>query len=250
MQQQGVEIIPINKDFQITVSPSPIYVPENILEIVEGIWQSDTRESGSQLFDGKILCATEVSATGLLACTMPYRFFYAQRQSEIVRDALQIKAVAVSGLIFHHDKLYFGRRSLSVTQYPDFVELVPSGSLDANLSVSNGKADFRRQLVEELTEEIGIDEVSDIEPLFLILDYLENTWDICCRITLLPGVIVSTGRGVNSKEYQEIIAVSLSELTGFLKTNKGYLVLTTQIILQELFSSSLSNATLSSANKE
>ncbi len=237
MRLQNVEIIPIRSDFQVIVSPSLLQPPDKIVREIDAIWQAASEQSDSKLFDGKILCALEISSKALVCSIIPYRFFYAQRQSNMIRNALQIKVVAVSGLIFHHGLLYFGRRSLSITQYPNFIELVPSGSIDADSVVTNGKADFCKQLENELIEELSVKKkaVSSIEPLLLAFDRQENTWDICCRIILKADATKSIDKNFESQEYQEIICVHLTELVNFLKANAKCLLPTTQVILQQVF---------------
>jgi len=237
MQLGDNKILAIKSDFRVIISPSTLCIPDNIMKAIDAIWQQAVEQPGSKLFDGKILCASAVDSTALSCAVMPYRFFYAQRQSNLIREALQIQIVAVSGVILHDQLLYFGRRSLSNTQYPGFIELVPSGSIDADLVVANGIADFRQQLTEELKEELGINcsSVSSIDPLFLIFDHQEQTWDICCQITLLPNVAIGAGNGRRSDEYEEIFSVPLSASANFVKDNSNHLVLTTQAILQQLF---------------
>ncbi len=237
MQLQGVEVIPIQNDFQVIVSSTELSVPVHMIKAIESILQTAIKQPGSKLFDGKILSVTNVSPTALTCSIVPYHFFYAQRQSNIIRDALQIKVAAVSGLILHDQLLYFGRRSLSTTQYPGFIELAPSGSIDPDLVTSNGQSDFRRQLVDELREELGINgsSVSSIDPLFLAFDNQEQTWDICCRITLLPTADINIGNDLSLNEYKEILTIPLSQSADFLKAHSKQMVPTTQVILQKLF---------------
>ncbi len=237
MQLQGVEIIPIHNDFQVIVSSMELSAPDHIIKAIETIWQAAIEQPGSKLFDGKILSVTAVSPTALTCSAVPYRFFYAQRQSNIIREALQIKAVAVSGIILHNQSLYLGRRSQFTTQYPGHIELLPSGSINADLVKPSGMVDFRQQLIEELAEEVGINHafISEIDPLFLVFDVEEQTWDICCRITLSSNFSIGSENGLRTNEYDEIFSVPLSQSTNFVKTNAKCLVPTTQIIMQKLF---------------
>lgn len=228
----SVEILPITKEFQVQASSSGFNPSDAVVNKAGAIWNSVLENQGSKLFDGLILCATTVNPAVVTCTAVPYRFFFAQRQSKELRDILQLRPVAVSGITMHGPLIYFGRRSSTVTQYPQLIELVPSGSLNASCIV-NGLADFRLQLKEELLEELGFDRfsISDIDPLFLTFDYKELTYDVYCRIVLKSNAKIA-GASTSVCEYEEIFSLDLSEITHLISAESERLVPSTLAVLK------------------
>ena len=66
--------------------------------------------------------------------------------------------------------MVFAKRAESITEYPGFLELVPSGSIDKECADTNGVVDYKFKLLSEFVEETGLSKeyvkkISDL-PLF------------------------------------------------------------------------------------
>jgi len=178
------------QDFRITVVERELDL--TFQKQVEAIWENQG------LFDGKILSALEVSDDGMVASFVPYSYFFAAERDAALKEALGIQAVAVTGMTRNDaGRWLLGQRSNDVTQYPLCWELAPSGGLD-EASVKEGIVDFRGQLLRELHEETGIDQVESISPKFLVQDQLCNMWELCL------DVVVGGEPQCQSDEYQKL----------------------------------------------
>jgi hypothetical protein len=129
----------------------------------------------------------------------------------------------VSGLVVTRDGGWlFGRRGTQVTQYPGYLESVPSGTLDERAlagrpAATGTELDPVVCLLAELAEEAGIDEaaVTEVQPLGVFLDVDENTVDLGYLLRLRVSVSdlgSVLGRGSSPLEYEELQAFSESEV--------------------------------------
>ncbi len=200
------------------------------MQVVDGIWKEAADRSQGKLFDGMVTCLSSIEPGKLYVQPVPYRLFYAQRQSAKLRAALDLKALAVSGIIRCHGAVLFGKRSPTVTQYPGYWELVPSGALDAGKPGAEGCLDYKQQILDELKEECAVEpaDVVCVSPLALILDVGEATYDICCQIELKK----SPPDSISNDEYTQIESISDRQLSRFYAEHSGALVPTSAAILK------------------
>lgn len=135
-----------------------------------------------KLFDGDTLCIKEVRSNSLICTIVPYRFVFALTAKPILRSCLDLTIVAVSGITFLQDQVFWGERSEHVTQYPKHKELIPSGSI----TVEESPINFVEQLLSELSEESNIraTDVVDTQPFLLVMDSKNRVIDVCCKILL------------------------------------------------------------------
>lgn len=228
--EKALQVIPIDKTWRVTIGDTGLFQDNTINNLVDGLWQK-AQVKNPHLHDDTICCLTAIGNKTIQACGIPYRYYYAQRLSKDLENKLAIKPLCVSGLLMLDNKIIFGRRSMTVTQYKDYWELVPSGSISQKYFANKRLIDYKAQLIEELEEEIGFScSATELEPFALIYDAGESTYDICCQINLKSQA--SKNLNLINKEYVELKSVPISELQNFLLANEHKLIPTSKAILE------------------
>lgn len=174
---------------------------------VAQIWRDADPSRG--LTDKEILCVTSFGQT-IEVRTTPYRYFYAQS----VRPQLfshPLTALAVSGILSCESRLLIGRRADWVSQDPGVLELVPSGSVDAELA-----SDVPKQLDREAAEELGVGEnaIFGHRVLGAIEDDDSHVIDLVIQASLQCSLaeLVEAHSRLEQPEYSALKAVTSQEL--------------------------------------
>lgn len=152
-------------------------------------WQAALRALPS-LHDGAIVVADALERDGqgglvVRAGLCRYRHFVAQRGGL----PLGLRGLGVTALTVVHHRgaalLCLGKRSQAVTQYPGCWELLPSGSVPRARIGAGGVVDLQGQLLEELTEELGVPPAgARLSPLAVVEDLAEHVVDAAYRLDL------------------------------------------------------------------
>ncbi|MBF0540386.1 MAG: hypothetical protein HQK91_02910 [Nitrospirae bacterium] len=138
--------------------------------------------------------------------------------------------IAVSGIILFEEQgtIYtiMARRSENVTQYVNFLELVPSGNIDKLFLNSDGTIDYKEQLKKEFSEETSLSSnvIEDIRSFAFVNETEMSVYDICSKI-----YINCTSKDIklsmeDSMEYYKPIIIKLSELKQFAEVNRQMIV--------------------------
>jgi hypothetical protein len=168
----------------------PSLVPA-VADLVAIEWDAErVRRPG--LHNGVLMSAVQATPGNLVVRQAEYRCFLAQRRRPDLRSVLQVRPVAVSGLVRTADgRWLFGRRGAEVTQYPQHVEAVPSGALDERALAGRAprpglELDPVPCLLAELAEEAGVaaTAIRSLKPLVVLLDVEEDTFDLVYLVDL------------------------------------------------------------------
>jgi hypothetical protein len=148
-----------------------------------------------RLFDSRILVCRGIESSGdtvEITCRVaPYRYYFGQRKGGL---ALGLLPVAVSGALRIDDPQgpawLLARRGPNVTQYPDYLELVPSGGLEAEDVDAEGYADYRARLMNELQSETGLSPsiIDEVDDLGVITDRVDPVVNILCLMIVRSSV--------------------------------------------------------------
>ncbi|MCD6460115.1 hypothetical protein J7L67_05560, partial [bacterium] len=155
---------------------------------IEYLWNADPLVNDGTVFDGNILMLKEIDQVSLkeinIVCNFTgYKNFYISRKYKNI--PCDIQPIGVSGIVLFKDanaKLYtlIGKRSVSVSNYPGYYELLPSGNVDDTyLNDDAGSIDYEKNLITEFQEESGLypSIIKKISPIGLIHDRKENYYD-------------------------------------------------------------------------
>ncbi len=155
---------------------------EKFSEKIDIFWNQEKRKKN--LTNGSLLNFSSLSQVGdsleIKAYFVEYKHFLFQRN---MGENLLINPIGVSGIALqnkgHKGHFLVGRRSNSVTQYPEHYEFIPSGSIEVDAQ-KNGMVDYKKQLIKELKEESGLTEknIKSVHELCLIYDKLDRVYDI------------------------------------------------------------------------
>lgn len=140
------------------------------------------------LFDGPILSLVRLDGTDMVLARACYRHLMAARQDPEIRDALQLRPLAVSGILRCADGIVFGRRADDVTQGGGLWELVPSGGVEA--PSTDIAPDLAAAIMQEVHEELGLNaaEVTVMPPVGLVQDEHSGVVDVVMPLhTRLDG---------------------------------------------------------------
>jgi len=208
-------------------------------EAIEEIWKIAQKEKGGKLFNGTLPNFIRVDKklgreTEITCHFVEYKSFLSQRKQPALK--LGIKPIGVSGIIILEENgnkyVVFAKRGSDTTEYPGFLELAPSGSIDKECADLNGIVDYQSKLLSEFEEETGLSKkrVKDISGFALVLDVDHNVYDICCEIILLEKR-QSVAAEFVSKEYKPPVFVDMKDLNSFIKTNSSSIVPTSMALI-------------------
>lgn len=205
---------------------------------VDDIWERALRQR--KLFNGKLLGFLGLRRNGaameVIAHPTEYKYFFAKSQRPTL--GFSIYPIAVSGItvLSRESQTYalFAERGKEVSEYPGWLELVPSGSLDGSFIDQDGLVDFRAQLLTELTEETGLaaEDVKKVSGAALVLDTRDSVYDICCKIVVDGEKSAAFEQLRPSAEYRNPIWVSTGQLKDFAAKHAGRIVPASMAIIE------------------
>jgi hypothetical protein len=123
---------------------------------VDDVWQAETAKA-PHLFDGPLFSIVAIEPDRILGRITSYRYLVGQRRDPRLRSALDVRPLGVTGILSCPDGIVFAQRALAVELDAGRWELAPSGSVDGAFRADDGAVDVRLQLLDELTDEIGLD---------------------------------------------------------------------------------------------
>ncbi len=160
-------------------------------EAVDRAWEAACAER--PLTNGRLLHIGTVEEPrpghiALVGSIVQYRHYTAPRGG--VALPAPTRPGGVSGRRGTRDGLVLlGRRADTVTQYPGWLELVPSGGVDSHALGADGAVDLAGCLLAELQEETGTPpaEVRELRPLGLVHDLTDDVYDAIFALHVSTG---------------------------------------------------------------
>ena len=231
--ENGMIITTVINEFQVRLTDKEIRTSPEIYQLIDDVW-TDACKYQRHLFDGASLCCTAINAQEIVCAIVPYRFLFAQNRDQRVRTELNLVSLAVSGVLQVQEHLIYGRRSANVTDYPQALELVPSGSVDS-ANCEGTHVNYKQQLLTELKEEIGyyLQETSLVSPFLLVIDEQNAVCDICCNINLKETVTVEdVTKNFSASEYSKLYASSLAHIETLMNKGGDIWVPTSEFIIK------------------
>ena len=227
---------PVETDVQIQTMAGELPVDADVQQRIDALWRAELEAHPSR-FDGRLLVLVDRDGERLSGRFVPYRYFLAQQRDPELARRLSLVPIGVSGLLLCADVVAFARRAADVTQYPGYLELMPSGGINDGHLKEDGSVDYRRQLMEELVEEAGVDprSVRRIDPLAIVRNYDDGDLDVGAVIELEPAARGAVEeRLARPGEYRELRWTPRQELGAFVREQAQSLV-PTSIALVEAF---------------
>lgn len=208
-------------------------------EAMERIWRDICSKKSNKLFNSKVLTfhdSYEINNMLIVKGSfLDYKIVISTRKEPSL--GLKIKQIGVSGIIIVNDNnekyILFATRSPKTTEYPGFIELVPSGNIDESVVRSDGTIDYISKIKEEFSEETGLelDSIDNIANLCFVKDKLNQVYDICCLINIKSSKENILEKFERVSEYIHPKLVPLSSLTCFIEENYKKIIPTSLAIL-------------------
>ena len=123
---------------------------------VERLWAVAQARLDGRLFNGQVLSVDVLTPHLLCGHWTEFRRIVAQMHRHDLFGVLGVRPLAVGGLIVGPDGIVFGRRPAQAVYQAGEWQLAPAGSVDAGSAGHEGVVDWRRQLLAELEEELGM----------------------------------------------------------------------------------------------
>ena len=184
---------------------------------VDRIWRAAT-DANPALFNGRIFSADLVSPARIVGHWTEYRFAFARLRASACTDVLQVRALAVNGVIRCADGFVVARRSASAVYQASLWQCAPAGSVEAR--GTDERVDLARQVAAELEEELGVpaDACEIGAPLAAVSHPDSGVVDVGILIETALGfeAIRSRHRALGNAEYDELALVGDDEVEGWI----------------------------------
>ena len=190
---------------------------------VEQIWKDECKRRKKNLVNDQVLNFVEIQRTSnkiiIKGSFVEYKLVLAHRLNPNL--GLAINQVGVSGLLFleENEKKYlvFSTRDSKTTEYPNYIELVPSGNLDISVLQNNGTINYKSKILEEFREETGLESslINNLQSFCLVRDCINRVYDVCCLIEVATSREHVMNCFNKVSEYQKPIFVTISDLPNF-----------------------------------
>lgn len=197
--------VPCRKDFKGTLVESVHHLNDKSLKRVDEIWDKEFQLKQGKLFNGEVLGIVSSSEDELLVEKVEYKLLLALLRDPKLSSEISFKPLSTSGMTISSGAVLIGQRSQYVSSYPNFYEMVPSGSIDC-MTCHEGIVDLREQLVKELAEEAEIHPsyIEATEGWSLIYDVAGRCYEVVARIRV-KEFMSSSPKHPAEGEYRSLI---------------------------------------------
>jgi len=210
-----------------SVAPPPV-PPPSVVDRVDALWADEVRARGGRLTNGRILSARRCDGPALEVWESSYKHWIAQRRDASLAPWLNVRPLAVSGIVRIGASVALGRRSRDTTQDSGLWDLPPSGGIEAGrcddgVSVLDAAS---QQIVSELDEELNVPASQLAGPprlVALMVDDASNVIDLVfdLRLVLDGEVLLARFRDRTNWEYDELRLVGWTQGPEWLQA-QGY----------------------------
>lgn len=208
-------------------------------DTIKKIWDKECKIKNYKIFNDEVLSFVDIHKENhnviVSAKFTEYKNVLASRKKPQL--GLSIKQIGVSGIIIIECKkqfILFATRSTDTTEYPRYLELVPSGNIDKSVLRDNGTIDYISKIKEEFKEETGLSPkyIKQVKSFCFVYDKKNQVFDVVCLIALDidPKRIIESFKKVS--EYKNPQLVPLEDLYNFVRQNKQKIVPTSLAILE------------------
>ena len=227
---------PVSDGFTLRVSGDLPPLSSDGQAHTDSVWAALKLRREDALYDDPLLLLEHYDSEGMKGCWSNYRRYVTARDEP---DRIgRVTPIGVTGVLVCGDLVVVGERAGSVTSYPGYFELAPSGGVDRNFfDPATGRVDYVEQLLGELEEEVGLDRsvVVRIETLGVVRELDDPCCDICVRLDLGidRAALDQALGGTVQPEYARLFSVDRTGLRTFANRHQELLP-TSAAILRHL----------------
>ncbi len=190
---------------------------------VEALWQAAIARvaagGAGRLFNGQVFSADRMTPFEITGHMTEFRRIVAQMDDPSLGPALDIRPLAVCGVIRCADGVVMGRRPGGAVYQAGMWQLPPAGSVDRGALRPDGTIDLVGQILVELTEEVGLpaDSVGQPVPLCAVEHQGSRVTDLGIGLaTPLSGpAVLAAHQARGNGEYDPLIVLQPPALAAF-----------------------------------
>jgi len=209
-------------------------LPPALDATVERHWQVACQHHA--LFDGQVFSADRYGPDRIEGHWTRYRRVVAAMADPALAGPLQVRSLAVCGVLCCPDGVVLGRRDAGSVYQPGLWQCPPAGSVDHGVACDGG-ADLYAALLAELQEELGLGAgtVDAIRPLCLV-QHPTGVLDLGMQmVTRLPGAaVLAAHRADGNGEYDTLAVVRAADALGWIAAQGGTAVPTVHELLRRI----------------
>lgn len=237
MPAAGTAAMPVSSRLEILCGPAPPPVPPELEPVIAAAWAAAQRRAGGKLFNGRVFSVEDAEPDCVRGHIVEYRLAVAAHADPVVAAALNIRPMAVCGVLRTPEGIVFGRRSPTATHTPGAWQMPPAGSIDDG-AVRAGRVDARGVLQRRLTEELGLGwaRIRRCRPLGLVAHAGSGVHELGFTLdTEADFAEIERGwRRSGCAEYTALQVVAEAELSAFLDATVSELVPAAPLLLRLL----------------
>jgi len=219
-----------SKSCIVTVKPSKNIISPNIQKRINQTWIKLQKNRKVKFSNDKVLILNSfIIKKGINYIStqfVDYKSIISNKFNPKIN--LNFNQIGISGMIlFKNNNSYytiFSKRNKNTTEYPNYLELVPSGHIDQK-SIIDKFLKFNSNLINEFIEETNLNNkfIKKILFLCIIRDKQNLVYDICniIELSINKNIILKHWK---SSEYSKPIFVPISLLPKFIEKNHKNMV--------------------------
>ena len=188
---------------------------------VDYLWSAALQQR--RLFNGQVFCADCIRPEVIEGHWTEYRRVVAQITEPALFPALQVRSLAVCGVVCGPEGVVIGRREPQAVYQAGEWQCPPAGSVDHSVAIPGG-ADWRAALLAELREELGIgaEHVQSLRPLCLV-QHPSGVLDLGVEIQtgLDERAIRAAHAGAAHAEYDRLLIAPLPDVLALVAAQGG-----------------------------
>lgn len=228
----GFVVHEVAADLVVRVGRAMPELPLAMDRKVERLWQAASRRvaagGAEPMFNGRVFSADTITPHLVIGHLTEYRRIVAQMErpglfampGSSPGPCLAVRPLAVCGVLRCAGGVVVGRRHSAAIYQGGMWQLPPAGSVDTGAMNDDGVADLRRQLLNELREELGLDPetVGESRPLCIVEHPGSRVSDLGLALTtdLTAEAVLAAHRAGGNGEYQELRIIPGDRLAAFL----------------------------------
>lgn len=230
-------VYPVDADVRARIVREPPPVPAGLEADIDALWQAAQERTQGALFNGRVFSVDALTPRLLSGHLTEFRRVVAQMDRPELHGVLQVRPLAVCGVVRCRDGVVLGRRPAAAVYQAGMWQLPPAGSVDAAAVQADGWIDLHGQLFRELQEELGLprDSIEELRPLCMVEHPRSHVLDFgfVLRTELGAEAVLAHGREGNG-EYEDLGVVPFTALSVRLEQLGDALVPPARVFLRKI----------------
>ncbi len=220
----GFVVHEVAPDIVVRIGRAMSDLPAAVEREVERLWRAARERvaagGAGPMFNGRVFSADVITPRLVTGHLTEYRRVVAQIERPELFAELGVRSFAVCGVLRCAGGVVVGRRHRAANYQAGMWQLAPAGSVDGGAVAADGTVDFRRQLLDELREELGLspDAVDEPRPLCIVEHPGSHVSDLGLALAtgLSAEAVLTAHRAGGNAEYDRMLVVPETRLAAFL----------------------------------